>query len=314
MHRIGMRPRPIWRTPVVLFAGLLILLNALACQPATPPPTMEPTPIPHPSGPNDLVLRIETTGGLIPPSVLPTELPELSVYGDGTVIQLGPQITLYPPPALPNLLVSRITEDGLQRLLREAAAAGLLAGDADYPLQGVYDAPTTFFTVNAGGRVSRVSVYALGIEHPDDPRLSPEHRLARRRLAEFAQKATDLLSWLPPETIRERENPFVITRLQVVVLPAESPEAPQPEPDVQVAVRPWPLPTPLAEFGAAAPWVGPTARCAVVSSRKELPPLLDALRTASTLTRWRSDGTHYVLLVRPLLPDEEGCRPRHERT
>ncbi len=292
----------------------LALLLILACAPAAPPPTPEPTPIPHPTGSDDLVLRMETSGGLTAPFRWPTELPQLSVYGDGTVVALGPQMTIYPPPALPNLLQSRISEEGLQILLREAAAAGLCAGDADYSLEGVYDAPTTFFTVNAGGRLSRVSVYALGLEDPSDPRLSPEQRAARQRLAEFARKALDLNSWLPPETVVERDVPFVITRLQVVVFPADAPEAIRPEDERLITTRPWPLPTPLSAFGAPARWFGESARCGIVSSRRELPLLLEHLQTANQLTRWISEGRNYVLFFRPLLPDERGCQPPQPHT
>jgi hypothetical protein len=296
------------RSPLV--ALVLVNLIGLACavSPAGTPPT--PTPIAHPSEHDALVLRIETSGGLLPPFVLVTELPELSVYGDGTVIVLGPQILIYPPPALPNLLQSRITEDGLQLLLREAAAAGLLDGDADYPLPGVYDAPTTFFTVNAGGKRTRVSVYALGLEDPSDPRLTAEQREARQKLAAFAAKARDLTSWLPADAIIERDMPYVITRLQVVVVPADAPQAPQSPENIPVSSRPWSLPTPLSQIGEPAPWVGPTARCAVIASRKELPRLLEELATANTLTRWESGQQEFVLLVRPLLPDETGCQPR----
>ncbi len=296
------------RGTLVALVALLVTTLLSGCQGIGMTPSPTPTPILHPTGSDELVLRIETSGGLVAPFRSVTELPEFSLYGDGTVITLGPQILIYPPPALPNVLQSRISEEGIQLLLREAEAAGLLAGDADYPLEGVVDAPTTFFTVDAGGRRTRVSVYALGLEDPSDPRLTAEQREARSRLAEFARKARDLLSWLPPETVLEREAPYVITRLQVVVLPAD--EAEPVPPDLTVPVREWPLPTPLASFGEPAHWVGTGATCAVVTSRKELPPLLEALQTATALTRWESDGQYYGLLVRPLLPDEPGCVPR----
>lgn len=296
-----------------IFAALALLV-VVTCAPGAFPPTPEPTPITHPTGPDELVLRIETSGGLIPPFRLPTKFPQLSVYGDGTVVTLGPQITIYPPPALLNVFQGRITEQGLQLLLREAAAAGLFAGDADYPLEGIYDAPTTFFTVNAGGRLSHVSVHALGLEDPSDPRLTPEQRAARQRLAEFARKALNLYSWLPPETVVERDKPFTITRLQVVVLPADAPEAPHPEDEQLVTTRSWALPTPLSAFGEPAPWFGTTARCGVVFSGNELSRLLEQLQTANQLTRWRSQEQIYVAFFRPLLPDERGCQPPHART
>ncbi len=292
--------------PVVVLAALLLLTACTGI--GVPGATPTPTPIAHPSGPDELVLRIDVGGGWLPPLYSVTWPPKLSVYGDGAVIQLGPQMTIYPPPALPNVLQSRISEAGLQRVLREAEAAGLLAGDADYPLPGVYDAPTTFFTVNAAGRTSRVSVYALGLdEGAATSALSPEQRAARQRLAAFYETAMNLLSWLPAEEVIERDAPYLITKLQVVVIPAELLQ--QPPEWSPARAKPWPLATPLATFGEPAPWFSPQARCGVVSSRKELPRLLQELQQANTLTRWESEGKEYGLVVRPLLPDETGCSP-----
>jgi hypothetical protein len=273
-----------------------------------PRPTPEPTPIAHPAGPEELVLRIDVSGGRLPPHSPLTWPPKLSVYGDGLVILLGPQMTIYPPPALPNVLRGRITEAGLQRLLREAEAAGLLAGDAEYPLPGVSDAPTTFFTVNAGNRTSRVTVSGLGLDEGVDlSGLSPQQRVARQRLASFYETALNLLDWLPAREVVERDQPYTVTRLQVLVVPTELLEPP-PEGSAGQA-KSWPLPTPLSQFGESAPWFAPTARCGVVSSRKELPRLVEELQVANTLTRWESEGALYGLIVRPLLPDETGCVP-----
>lgn len=236
------------------------------------------------------------------------KLPEFSLYGDGTIITIGPQILIYPPPALPNLLQSRITEEGVQRILQEATQAGLLAGDAHYPLAGTLGSPTTVFTVNAGGRTSRVSVSALGLDDPSDPQLSPEERAARQPLGDFRAKVLDFLHWLPPEAIVEQEQPYVITRLQLVTLPAEVDPRVHPDEPQLVVPRPCPLPTPLSQVGDPAPWLHTAARCTVVESRTELPHLLEALQTATTLTPWESEGKLSTLLVRPLLPDEEGCK------
>lgn len=267
-------------------------------------PTAGPGTIPHPTGPDELVLRIDRTGGLLPPFHTVTELPLFVLYGDGRVITQGPQIMIYPPPALPNLLETRLTEEGVQAILQEAQAAGLLEGDRRYELTTVADAPITVFTVNAGGRTSTVSVYALYEAEIDDPNLPPEEREARRLLREFLQKALSFSAWLPTTAIAKPEGPYAIARLQLVVVPAE--QATDQPTDVQPGELDWPLASPLAEFGQPFDFAGTSARCGVVE-RAELAAVLDAMSQANTLTRWRSGDALYSILPRPLLPGEAGC-------
>src|SRR5262245_18411153 len=72
---------------------------ALAQSEATPSATGM---IEHPTGTDELVLRVEVTGRCVPPQVTLSELPQFSLYGDGRVITTGPVIQIYPAPALPN--------------------------------------------------------------------------------------------------------------------------------------------------------------------------------------------------------------------
>lgn len=267
-------------------------------------PTAGAGTIPHPTGPDELVLRIDRTGGLLPPFHIATELPLFVLYGDGRVITQGPQIMIYPPPALPNLIETRLTEEGVQAILQEAQAAGLLEGDRRYELTTIADAPTTIFTVNAGGRTSVVSVYALSEAEVDDPNVSPAEREARRRLREFLDKALSFSSWLPTTAIATPETPYAIERLQLVVVPAD--QATDEPADVQPGELDWPLASPLVEFGQPFEFAGTSARCGVVE-RAELAAVLDAMSQANTLTRWRSDDALYAVFPRPLLPGEAGC-------
>jgi hypothetical protein len=267
-------------------------------------PTAVPGTISHPTGPDELVLRIDRTGGLFPPFHTVTELPLFVLYGDGRVITQGPQIMIYPPPALPNLVVTRLTEEGVQAILQEAQAAGLLEGDQRYELTTIADAPTTTFTVNAGGRTSVVSVYALSEAEVEDPNLSPEEREARRLLREFLDKALSFSSWLPTTAIATPETPYAIERLQLVAVPAD--QATDEPADVQPGELDWPLASPLAEFGQPFEFAGTSARCGVVE-RAELAAVLDAMSEANTLTRWRSGDALYAVFPRPLLPGEAGC-------
>ena len=60
----------------------------------------------------DLVLSIEVVGATVTPEQMLRAYPLVTVAGDGSVITLGPQDASYPPPALPNLLVTRVTPEG----------------------------------------------------------------------------------------------------------------------------------------------------------------------------------------------------------
>jgi hypothetical protein len=103
---------------------------------SSPGSSAGPGAIAHPTGADDLVLRMEIGGGLVAPGWILSQLPLVSVYGDGRVITQGPQIEIYPGPALPNLLVSRVSEDGLQQILAAARDAGLVGPDASYRTRG----------------------------------------------------------------------------------------------------------------------------------------------------------------------------------
>jgi hypothetical protein len=258
--------------------------------------------ITHPTGANELVLRVEVGGGLVAPGWILSELPTISIHGDGRVITRGPQIEIYPGPALPNLLVSRISEDGLQRILAAAAEAGILGRDASYPYPLIADAPTTTFFVNAGGTTSTVSAYALGLGE-DTSVLSPEDAAARADLADFAARLGDLPGWLGSDVV-SAEAPYDFDAIRIYAQRA-TPAAQDPEPSPTIVD--WPLATPLAEFGEPfRATAEPAMRCGVVTG-DDLATIRPALESANQLTYWRSGGETWSLVLRPLLPDETGC-------
>jgi hypothetical protein len=256
--------------------------------------------ITHPTRANELVLRIESGGGLLAPGALLGQLPTLSILGDGRVIVIGPQIESYPGPALPNLQSFRISEEGLQLVLQSARAAGLLGDDARYDYPGIADATTTTFTVVAEGRRHVVSAYALFEGGPNDAQLKPDVRVARAALLAFQQRAFDLRSWLGAAVLGP-DAPYAFASLRIFPSPAE----PQPGAGVEPTLKDWPLATPLGSFGA--PLGDSTGmRCGVVTG-DELATLLPDLQSSNALTYWRSQGDTYQLTLRPLLPDESGC-------
>jgi hypothetical protein len=279
-----------------LIAGLLGGCSAAA--------TLTPSPSPrgnvdHPSGARDLVLRYETVGGFAPREFLLTSYPTISLYGDGTVITQGPQIAIYPGPALPNLIATRITETGLQRLLALAADAGLLGADGQFDGIGIADAGTAQFTVVAGGTRHTISAYALS--ESQDLGLAPAVAAQRVRLRAFVSRLGDLQASLGPEQVGA-EASYRFTAVRLYVQPAVPP--------VDGLVQPviaWPLAAPLATFGESArPGTGGDLRCGVVSGA-DLDVLRPLLMKANQLTPWRSDGRNFSVTMRVLLPDESGC-------
>ncbi len=252
--------------------------------------------IDHPRGPDELVLRVELQGGFVPVEYHLTRVPSWSLYGDGRVVVEGPQIEIYPGPALPNLLAFHLTEEGVQAVLAAARDAGLMEGDRRYPQPCVADAPTTVFTVVADGRTSVVSADALDLGPGSCPGVDEE---ARGKLAAFWAKLTDLASWLPEGSVGP-EEPYVATEIRIYVRSYRG------DPDLAQEPVTWPLETPLARFGEPFEGALEDVRCGVVSGA-DLETLRPLLERTSQLTPWESEGERYGLLLRPLLPDEHGC-------
>jgi hypothetical protein len=258
--------------------------------------------IDHPTGADDLVLRIDTSGGFVPVEWSLRNVPGVSIYGDGRMIVTGPVIEIYPGPALPNLQVTRLTEEALQAILAAAEDAGLLDGDASYDYPCVADVPTTTFTVSANGTTSTTSAYALGFDAATGAtgacggmQVDTE---ARAQLNDFAMKVGDVRSWLPAGSY-SAEEPYLPTEMRVYVGDARR------DPELQQVPIEWPLETPLAQFGEADRNLA-DLRCGVVAGA-DLAAVLPLAQQANELTPWTSDGERYGLTFRPLLPDEHGC-------
>ena len=257
------------------------------------------TAIEHPTGADEVVLRVEYTGGFVPVEYTLRSIPSWTLYGDGTLVMQAPQIEIYPPPALPGLTATSISEEGVQAILEAARDAGLMNGDASYGNDCIADAATTVFTTNADGSTSVVSAYALDIGDPTDGCGNEQEADERAALAEFQMQLGDLRSWLPTGSVGQ-EQPVDPTELRVYSQPYRGkPEPPQDE----VA---WPLGEPLDSFGDPVEELGGTMRCGVVRG-EELSTLLPVAASSTEITPWTSDAGEYRLIFRPLLPDERGC-------
>lgn len=141
--------------------------SALAQSPSTSPVGA----VDHPTGPLDVVLSMETGGGFVPFGYFITQAPTFVLYGDNSAIFRPSQPG--DDGELPAFLKASLSPDQVDALLTYALSVGRLADAAgDYMEMRVTDAPTTVFTIDAGGVTKSVSVYALGIgpqSGPDAP-------------------------------------------------------------------------------------------------------------------------------------------------
>jgi hypothetical protein len=268
--------------------------------------------IEHPTGADEVILRVEAGGGLFPQAMALSQIPRFSLLGDGRAISGGPVITIYPAPALPNLRQIRLTETGIQEVLAAAAKAGLLDGDKSYANNTVSDAMTTVFRINANGRTTTVSAYALGWGE-DDPKWTAEERAAMAKLQDFLAYLSGVATWTDPARVASGDEPYPIEQLQVVAFQIDRSGA-TPDPNDPTQNQPpmdWPLSAPLSSFAVASDLLGPAtnARCGVVTG-DDANTVLQAAGQANELTPWVSEDTSYRVSFRPLLPDESGCSRR----
>ena len=290
------RLRGSW-TAVAVVALFLLSACARAGDPAGGPASEAPS-TPAGSSPDALVLRIERLGGFMAPDQQLGRLPVVSVYGDGRVVTQGPQIAVYPGPALPNLQVQQIDPAAVDGLLGKAAAAGVKSG-ADLGQPGVADAPTTRITVATPAGTRSVDAVALSEAQADDPRLTTAQRDARAKLAAFVQEVTDL-SAAQGMPVAQPYQPAAIAAL---ALPYVKPENGLPA-----------QPKPVAWPGPALPGgtLTGSAGC-VVTTGAQTAAVLAAAKSANVITPWTSAGRQWTVIFRPLLPDESGCADLKEK-
>ncbi len=228
------------------------------------------------------VLQIDVSGGFVLIGWDFAAVPQLTVYADGRAIVHGPQILIYPGPALPNLQVSTADVDALVAAARDA---GLLEVP-DYGQPMIADLPTTFVTLTLNGQTYRHAANALDIEAPSaaDLGITDEQMAARTALADFVAAAQDLVS---PDS-----EPLPIEAFGVFAWPASEAVDPEFEPQV----LPWPLDLALAD----------ATECTLVEGA-DAEALLDTLVDANQRTQFTHDGVTYDVFFRPLLPHESDC-------
>lgn len=293
------------RRPLILGSGARLLALSFAvtacsgsAQSASPAsevtpgastaPTSDPAAIEHSTGPMDVVFRFEQGGGFVPMGFFATQAPQFTLYGDGTVIFRDLTAAL---PENDNLgrqtpyVIARLSEPEIQAFLRFALAeSGLGVARASYNPGNVADAPTSTFTVRAGGLDKAVSVEALGFDNPQSPDTAILKALAAlgERISNFATSIDDEITWIPERwrgvLTPDAFNPTVAWPWSDLapadfIQPAD-PDAPQ-----------FPIHTLTSDDVAALGLTGIEGGFA-------------------GLALSGPDGTTYTLALRPILPDE----------
>lgn len=248
-----------------------------------------------------LLFRIENRGGFVSVEYTLTELPLVSVYADGRVITPGPMLLIYPPPALPNLTQTVITDAGIATVIKHARAAGLFDGSVHYEGPEISDLPDTVFITNVGRVSTEVSAYGLGGDESMLPDSADAE--ARAKLIEFQSFLTNLPGNLPPGQIRIAEMEYRIRRIKIYAREIDPANPPWEDPSMPPPELRWPLAMPISQFAALSEGAYAGLSCGVFTGR-DASRLVRALQDANQLTPWRSEGKLYQLWVRPLLPDE----------
>lgn len=288
------RPQPLaYLAPLVLLAVACTGTGGPSASPggsATPGASATPAPSASPVGNADVALiRIEQTPGMLPPWESMRWYPHVALYGDGRLITLGPQIDLYPGPALPNLQVAHFSQHAVEQALTWAAEAGLRGEDRQLgPM--ILDAGELLFTVTSPAGTHRTSVTDISL---DDPAINV--------LREFQDVMTSLATWLP-EDVASEAAPFQFDRLRVISFPADPNSLPDP---LFASVVDWPLESDLATLGAS--WSEPAQYRCFELAGDDLAGALPVFAAANELTIYESAGVTYQLYLHPLLPDDEAC-------
>ncbi|WP_412735598.1 hypothetical protein [Krasilnikovia sp. MM14-A1259] len=254
-----------------------------------------------PAKPGDaLVLRVEHYGGFVGTNLRAGRIPDVSVYADGRIITQGPQIAVYPGPALPNLVVLQTTPERVTELTRKALDAGVRTG-GELGRPGVADATTTRITMATGDAKYAVDAYALGEAQSQDPALTPEQNAARSKLAAFVKELTQL----PTATGMPQAQHYAASSIAVLASPFVKPGNDLPQ---QPGPQAWPGPALPGDYLNE----GVKQGCITVTGA-EAQTVLTAAQKANTNTPWVSGEQQWRVTFRPLLPDETGCNALRTR-
>jgi hypothetical protein len=153
--------------------------------------------IDHPTGATDIVLRMDRGGGFVPLDFLAVEAPIFTLFGNGIIV-FQQKVEAFPQPDASGVIhnipwrTAKLDEDHIQELLGFAITQGGLGTARDVYMANIADAPSTTFTVHAGGLDKTVNVHALSEATADSPDAAARTAFLRlaQRLEDFDRSGT----------------------------------------------------------------------------------------------------------------------------
>lgn len=250
-------------------------------------PEPQPEGFAHPTGPEDEIVNYSALSGFTAMEYAFRQPPMVLISGDGRVFTTGPQIAIYPGPALPNVQVGTITEEGIQTILGAAAEAGLLA-DVDYEAPtNVADASVAAVTLNVDGVSWLHEADALGIGAGLDAPPGSESTPEREALLAFTTQLMDLPTMVGADQLGPVE-PFEPDEYLIRAVPIDP--ASIGGDGIEPTIVAWP-----ATAGVALADVG---ECAVVTASD----VGDLFTTANQLTLFTEYDLTYQVIAMQRLP------------
>ena len=197
--------------------------------------------------------------------------------------------TIYPGPIYEGLSRRAISAGGIEAIIAEARADGLLTGKTDFTAVPVPGSVTAHISLNINGTSYELSGPL--------PRSTPESIVTSGTTGAFEAflaRLQGLPTWLGADL--GPSVPYDPTRVAFELSPPTDVSGPMNPTQVR-----WPLAGDFATFGVA---YGGTDRCAVLSG-EDLTTLLPIVQNANQLTRFiDSSGIQMSLVARVLLPGE----------
>ena len=240
--------------------------------------------------PSGFYLRAWQSQALAPQYTFGT-LPQATIANGVFINGMVATPMIYPGPIYTALQSRPISVAGINAIVAEARADGLLAGSPE------------FGAALPGGVVAHIEIVVDGVTHELSGSLSGDPAPASatpgtaEAFAAFWDKVTSLETWLPD--VFGQSSPYVPSSVAVMLTtPTEAPTG------ITAKVVSWPLKGTFATFGS--PMGGDAMRCGTVSG-SELAELLPALQSANALTRFTdTTGATMSASARVIVPGEAG--------
>lgn len=271
-----------WRDVPWLVAALACGLLAAACAPAGPTPSPTPPAVPAGLDPGHALVVVEELGG--PTFIMDTFDPRtVTLYADGTLIASDPGRNL-----MLSTVSTTLAPDALAEAWGTVVGSGL-ATNRLLELPGLFDAGTTQVTVDDGSAITRLQVYALGLDPVEGQATFTPGDAALRA------NATRAINLLRGMAGREPYAPPAL-----LLWSGRYEEAPS---GLQPRLAAWTAPVDLLTAGVATPRNPIYARCVRLEG-DDAAAVAALVSTLSPETIVEQAGTRYAIAVRPIYPDE----------